>query len=179
MVLSWAGSRRLLALRSAKESRNDDYYLEKLGWPTPVPDQHRPEIVLAVVKARILELRHEELGDVAAINQVLLPHMGALYRLAARGHWLQEKAPVRPIMIDADYGFRASTCPQLTAGEFRLSILVTAPQDELTMALEILNRNVTYPLGPYPEIREFANMLDQVQASGKNWKGKEFFGYTS
>ena len=189
----------VLALRSAKESKNDDYYLEKLGWPTPVPDQHRAEIVLAVVKARILELRqpearsrpvfagrafyvalrHEELGDIAAINQALLPHMGALYRLAARGHWLQEKAPVRPIMIDADYGFRTSTCPQLTAGDFRLSILVTAPQDELTMALEILDRDVTYPLGPYPEIREFANMLDQVQASGKNWKGKEFFGYTN
>ena len=47
----------------------------------------------------------KSVGDIAAINQALLPHMGALYRLAARGHWLEEKAPVRPIISMRTMGF--------------------------------------------------------------------------
>jgi hypothetical protein len=84
---------------------------------------------------------------------------------------------IRPRRESRDYGFRSSVFPQLTAGDFRLSILLSAEED-LTMAIEMPVRDVTYPLGFYPQIREFARMLTRVKASG-HWKGREFFGYTN
>ncbi len=190
----------VLALRTGRNSRNEDYYLAKLGSAsrTSFQQQSEHDVVLATVKALIHELRqpgarnrplfagralyvalrNEDVQDIVALNEALLPHMAALYRLAARGHWLKEKAPVRPVTFGEDFGFRASNCPQITAGDFRLSILVSPPEDELRMMLEMADREVIYPLGPYPEIREFDTMLNQVKTTGKNWKGKEFFAYT-
>jgi hypothetical protein len=103
--------------------------------------------------------------------------MPALFRFAARGHWLREQRPLRPRREGKDYGFRCSVFPQITAGDFRLSMLLGAEED-FAMALEMLARDVTYPLGPYPQIREFATMLTQVKGSGQ-WKDREFFGYTN
>jgi hypothetical protein len=122
-------------------------------------------------------LRDENLEDIATVNSALADYLPALYRLAARGHWLQEQRPIRLRRIGKDYGFRSSVFPQVTGGDFRLSILPTDEED-LSMALEMPIRDVTYPLGPYPQIREFATMLERLQP-GAQWKGREFFGYSS
>ena len=56
--------------------------------------------------------------------------------------------------------------------------MLLGAKEDLAMALEMLARDVTYPLGPYPQIREFATMLTRVKGSGQ-WKDREFFGYTN
>jgi hypothetical protein len=50
-------------------------------------------------------------------------------------------------------------------------------EEDLAMALEMPAREVIYPLEPYPQILEFATMLDRLEPAG-HWKGREFFGYT-
>ena len=45
------------------------------------------------------------------------------------------------------------------------------------MAIDMSARDVIYPLGFYPQIREFATMLTRLKGS-RHWKGREFFGYT-
>jgi hypothetical protein len=44
---------------------------------------------------------------------------------------------------------------------------------ELQLVLGMNGRGVLYPLGPYPEIQEFAAMLQQVK-SGRAWSGMHF-----
>jgi hypothetical protein len=189
----------LLALRTGSRANRDPYYLGNIGPPavTRGKSLSDSEAVTQSVKQLIRTLREpgsttkpvfagrnfyvairdEELEDIAAVNHALLQHMPALFRFAARGHWLREQRPIRPRRESQDYGFRSSVFPQLTAGDFRLSILLSAEED-LTMAIEMPVRDVTYPLGFYPQIREFATMLTRVKASG-HWKGREFFGYTN
>jgi hypothetical protein len=189
----------LLALRTGSAVNRDRYYLGNIGAPALTKGKSRSdsEAVIQSVKQLIRTLREpgstikpvfagrnfyvairdEDLEDIAAVNHALLPHMSALFRFAARGHWLREQRPIRPRRESQDYGFRSSVFPQLTAGDFRLSILLSAEED-LTMAIEMPVRDVTYPLGFYPQIREFAKMLTRVKASG-HWKGREFFGYTN
>lgn len=187
----------LLALRPGGSQR-DPYYLGNLG-PLPAADhqQSRGEAVTRSVQQLIrtlrepgpttrpvfaarnlyVALRDEDLQDIATVNHALLPHLPVLFRLAARGHWLREQRPVRPRRESQDYGFRSSVFPQIAAGDFRLSLLLTAEQD-LTMAIEMVSRDVIYPFASYPQIREFATMLSRVKTS-RHWRGREFFGYTN
>jgi len=43
--------------------------------------------------------------------------------------------------------------------------------------LSLDHKNVAYPLGHFPEIREFAAMLERMKA-GETWSGVHFHGYT-
>lgn len=85
--------------------------------------------------------------------------------------------PDRKVSEVRDYGLRTSVFPTLCAGEFRLSTLLTSDGD-LAMALEMTSREAVYPLGPFPQIREFATLLEQL-SPGDIWEGAEFFGYTN
>jgi hypothetical protein len=121
-------------------------------------------------------LRDENLEDIAAVNNALLPYMSALFRLAARGHWFLEQRPIRGKRVLSDYACMPSLIPPISAGDFRLTILQTDDED-LSMGLEMSTRQVLYPLEPYPKIREFVTMLQRLRPAGY-WKGREFFGYT-
>ena len=45
------------------------------------------------------------------------------------------------------------------------------------MLLEMTPKHISYPLSPYPTIREFATMLSLLQP-GKPWHGSQFSGFT-
>src|SRR2546428_768413 len=186
----------VMTLRVAGAPQRDPYYLGNLGSRPLGKQALETETLTESVKALIRELRgpgsvtrplfagrnlyvalrDENLEDVAAVNQVLLPYLRTLYGFAARGHWLQEQRPLRPRRAVKDYGVRSSVFPKVEAGDFWLTILLTDEED-LATALQMSTRNVLYPLEPYPQIREFATMLTRLEPAG-HWKGREFFGYT-
>ena len=61
-------------------------------------------------------------------------------------------------------------------GGIRLSGNISG-EGEVSLLLALEPRNVTYPLGAFPEIREFAAMLDRMKP-GETWSGVYFHGYT-
>ena len=121
-----------------------------------------------------MTLRDETLPGIAAINDALSPYLSTLFRLAARGHWLRERKPVRAPRSTHDF---VSPTYQVGAGDHRLSILV-ASDGEIEMLLEMDRKDVAYPLTRYPRVREFATMVARLEP-GRYWKGREFFGYTN
>jgi hypothetical protein len=55
---------------------------------------------------------------------------------------------------------------------------VLTSDGDLAMALDMTSREAVFSLGPYPEIREFAALLEHLPETGY-WKGVEFMGYTN
>lgn len=189
----------VLAVRSLRTDRGtglDRYYLSNLGAPESAEYNERqmdPDLVPKVVRTLVAQLgqtptgpkpafagrclyvalRDEELADLIALNRALAPLMPTLFRLAARGHWIRERRPVRPQRKDA---IIAGSVPPLVREGFRLTCNVDS-EGEVSMLLSMHRKNVMYPIGPYPEIREFAAMLDQLKPGGA-WRGLHFDAYT-
>ncbi len=191
----------LLKIRVGESPDLDQYYLKKLrgcAWADgrdsgvarvsgvvqslirELSETESPIRPVLVGRTLHVALRDEEFSGVMAINEALMPFLPTFFRLAARGHWLKERRPVRPERKASevrDYGLRTSVFPPVCAGEFQLSTLLTSDGD-LAMALEMTSREAVYPFGPFPQIREFASLLEQLTPGGI-WKGVEFFGYTN
>ena len=53
-----------------------------------------------------------------------------------------------------------------------------AGNGELRMLIEMSRKQIIYPLGCYPRIREFGSMLERLELKGY-WKGREFLGFVS
>jgi hypothetical protein len=181
-----------------KASVREDFYLKNLGLeahelPAGGPP---PKGLVEAIRAKQQRLRdprwsaglfqfsrsfyvalmHEDFKGVEALNEALVPFLPALYRLAARGHWLAEKVPVRYTTAAKDYGFVPVNIPTVKLGDFVLTTLVTDDGD-LAAALNFLSRKVTYPMGPYPQIRDLWTTLKGLRP-GEQWTGHEFFAYT-
>ena len=191
----------LLKARAGESPDRDQYYLKKLRASAWADHRDRGVAkVIGVVQSLIQELREpespvrpvfvgralhaalrdERFSSVMAINEALMPFLPTLFRLAARGHWLKERRPVRPerrAFEVRDYGARASVFQPVCTGEFQVTTLLTGDGD-LAMALEMTSREAVYPLWPFPQIREFAALLEQLPSGGL-WKGTEFLGYTN
>ena len=130
---------------------------------------------VAVGRNLYVVLRDERLRGVEALNQALRPYLPALFRIAARGHYLREKRPVRE-QRRADFnGLRPPHAPPVVVGDFRLSTAIDET-NEFSMLLDLQPYRVLYPLEPYPVIRDFATMLGALKP-GEQWRGQEFFGY--
>jgi len=114
-------------------------------------------------------LRDEILPDLMALNQALEPHLPTLFRLAARGHWMREHRPVRVRPSDS---MLVTPIPTRIAGRFHLRAFV-AGDGELRLALEMDRPNTIYLLDTYPEIQEFAAMLQQLECD-RIWDGVHF-----
>jgi len=191
----------LLKVRAGESPDRDQYYLKKLracAWVhgrdsgvarvggvvqsliQELRETESPVRPVFVGRTLHVALRDEEFSSVMGINEALMRFLPTFFRLAARGHWLKEHRPVR---LDRkaselrDYGFRPSVFQPVCAGEFRLTILLTGDGD-LAMALEMTSRKAVYPLGRFPQIREFAALLEHLSPGGI-WKGREFLGYTN
>ncbi|MGH7814875.1 MAG: hypothetical protein ACREQI_12830 [Candidatus Binataceae bacterium] len=119
--------------------------------------------------------RDEQLKGIEALNKALLPYMPALFRIAARGHYLREGRPVRERLDQVRKGFEGPQPPPVVSGDLRLSITIDAT-NEFSFLLDFGPRRVLYPLDSYPVIRGFAAMLAAVKPGG-TWRGREFFGY--
>ena len=122
-------------------------------------------------------VRADQFPSVASINEALTPFLPTLFRLAARGHWLLHHRPVRALgQTSQNYGIPDGEFPPVHAGGFQLATVLTDDGD-LAMALSMLSRDAICAFGPFPEIREFAALLEQLRP-GAFWKGPTFRGYT-
>ena len=170
----------------------DRYYLGNLGVPDGLRFNERQYDAQLVPRAvgRLLEqlrqspglpvptfaarnlfvaLRDEVLEDVVALNTVLEPLLGRLFRLAARGHWIRERRPVR---VPNAAHVCSLHIPPNAIGGIALSVSSNA-EGELLLELIMESRGVSYAIGPYPQIREFAALADQLEP-GRNWNGLIF-----
>jgi len=189
----------VLAVRGLRRSRGvelDRYYLGNIGTQEEAAVNERqldPDLVPRVTARWIQQLREspaspekpsfagrnfyvsirdEELPDIVALNRVLRPHIETLFRLAARGHWMREHEPVRSFR---DRQIFADTIPAVKAAGFRLEFSVSS-QGEVSILVMMDDKDVMYPLGNYPEIREFAAMLERT--GPEEWRGVHFRAYT-
>ena len=183
-------------LRTERGAGLDRYYLGNLGVPEGAGFNERqldPELVAQRVASVVEELhrnptgskplfagrcffvalRDEAIADVIALNRVLEPHIPALFRLAARGHWMREHRPLRTLR---DQNVVVGSVPPVEQGGFRVSGNVSGT-GEVSLAISLIQKNVEYPIGCFPEIREFALMLQQLK-EGSTWTGVHFHGYT-
>jgi hypothetical protein len=189
-----------LAVRSLRTERGaglDRYYLGNLGVPEGAGFNERrldPELVPQTVAHLIQQLRElpegpkpllagrcfyvalrdEPLMDVAAITRALEPYIATLFRLAARGHWSRENRPVRS---REEHPAIVASVPTLEQAGLRLSSEVNG-QGEVRLSFSVAQKNVMYPISSYPEIREFATMLERIKPGGV-WNGVHFHAYTS
>lgn len=189
----------LLAIRGLRADRGiglDRYYLENLGAPAGAALNERqldPDLVPRTVAELTEELRRtpsgpkpafagrcfyvalrdEVITDLRALNRALAPLMPTLVRLAARGHWIRERRPVRrrqetAVVVDS--------IPPIVRGDFRLTCSVGG-EGEVSIHLEMDRKNVIYPISTYPKIREFAAMLSQLKPGGQ-WHGIHYHAFT-
>ena len=182
-----------MAVRTLRRERGvelDRYYLGNLGLAGGAALRQRqldsdlvPRTVAALIRqlrestpqpksvfvGRILHvaLREESLEDIASVNQYLCPYLPVLYRLAARGHWLRERRPVRA--DDGGNHFVSRAFPPMLCGDYRLSICVTNA-GEAEIVIEMDRKGISYTLGTYPRIREFATLLARLKTGG-DWTG--------
>src|SRR5439155_13659507 len=119
-------------------------------------------------------LRDESAAGIEAINRGLQPYWDTLWRLAARGHWLREKRPIRPNRPDLILR-AAAPIPPVEVEGFRLSVVGT--EGDITMLLEMAPKHICYALSPYPIIREFATMVSDL-VPDTPWYGSRFTGFT-
>jgi hypothetical protein len=189
----------VLAVRGLRSSRGvelDRYYLGNIGTQEEGAVNERqldPDLVPRVSSRWVQQLREsptspekpsfagrnfyvairdEELPDIVALNRVLRPHLETLFRLAARGHWMREHEPVRSLR---DTQIFADTIPAMQAAGFRLEFTVSS-QGEVSVLVMMDAKDVMYPLGSYPEIREFGAMLERTGPD--EWRGVHFRAYT-
>src|SRR5215471_18173779 len=175
----------LLAVRSLRTDRGgglDRFYLGTLDVPVATVFSERqfdPELLPHAIDDLIqglrqgetspkgvvfagrnlyVALRDETVNDVIALNRSLTTYPEILFRLAARGHWIRER---RPLRMPQDLQAAAQVLESSSTGPFQVTASVGDAGD-LAVLLAMRDRGVGYPLGSYPEIREFVAMLRQL-----------------
>jgi hypothetical protein len=166
----------LLAVRSLRTGRGgglDRFYLGNLDVPVATVFNKRqfdPELLPRTVEDLIqglrqgttstkrvvfarrnlyVALRDEAVNDVIALNRSLTAHLGVLFRLAARGHWIRER---RPLRMPRELPSAAEAIESSDSGPFQVAATVEDGGD-LILIVAMRHRGVRYPLGSYPEIR--------------------------
>jgi hypothetical protein len=186
----------LLAVRSLRTGRGgglDRFYLGNLDVPVATVFNERqfdPELLRGAIADLIqglrqgetslkhvafagrnfyVALRDESVNDVVALNRSLTTYLGVLFRLAARGHWIRER---RPLRMPREVPAAAQVIETSESGPFQVTACIQDSGD-LTLLIDMRHRGVRYPLGSYPEIREFEAMLRQLDR-GQVWNGGYF-----
>jgi hypothetical protein len=110
------------------------------------------------------------------LDHILAPYWPTLWGVAARGHWIRNRRPIRAVGtvgtevrdrwdLDRDHLLR------LSVGEFSLSFRrLGGPEFATTLDLGRA-RGVTIKITQYPELAELHAMLDGSEYS---WTGKYF-----
>lgn len=130
----------------------------------------------------LYEFLEEEAFGIEAINQALKPQWAALWRAAARGHYLVTGDPVRDASRSAasDHAW-GPAISSIFEGGFVLSFAVGSERDLSVLVSLPEARQAMYEIGPWPMIAELRAMLRQWDTSQPNsyWRGRWFFGYTA
>lgn len=191
--------RAILAVRELRTRSGislDHYYLSNIGIPNlPQLNERQidPHVVPEIFKKVIEQLekgdassratfagrifnvaiRDEEVPNIIALNKALKPYVDPLFRLAARGHWIRERRPVRD---DLDNERRTDDIPLFKVKGFRLDSTVD-DNGEVMFLLDMEEKDTQYQLKEYPEIREFVTMLDRLEHC-REWRGIFYRGGT-
>ncbi len=186
------------------KSEKDDYYLGNLPAQCrpeghKVSDPVTPDLVrqtvaetircvsnpamqsIALHAARNLYvfLEDEKISGVTRLNEALFPYWPVLWRVAARGHYLERKEPVRETLREQDDSIYRPALPSVEQGGYRLSF-ARGRGNEVSLLLSFpAVRDAMYPMGPYPMISEFRAMLAALpKIEFPNvWDGEHFLGY--
>jgi len=187
----------LLAVRGLRSDRGvglDRYYLGNLGIPDgPALSERQfdpdllPQVAIRLIESLrqsppppkpafagrnlFVAVRDEVIEDVIALNRVLDPFVEALFRLAVRGHWMREKRPVRRGREEQSL---YSELPAVGGGGFKMQASINS-EGEVSIRVLMDNKDVVFPIVTYPEIREFAAMLEQL-VPDREWKGIHYSG---
>ena len=187
----------LLAVRGLRTGRGtglDRYYLGNLvdggAWNDRKLDQDlAPDLIrklmeevrvsgsgkkaAAVGRCLYVAVRDEEFQEIVALNSVLARHMNTLFRMAARGHWIKEK---RPLRLVRDGSLLLGSVP--TVKQEDLSLSVTAASTDISFSVGIDSGDLIYIVSGYAQIREFHAMLKAL-APNQVWTGVSFHGLSN
>jgi hypothetical protein len=190
----------VLAVRALREDLGvelDRYYLSNIGTPEEASLNDRqvdPDLVPRVTARWLQQLREpessrrpgfagrnfyvairdEQLRNIVALNRSLWPYMETLFRLGARGHWIRERVPVRSLERLQSF---VDTIPGVQMPGLRVECKINVEGD-VNMLIVMDDKDVMYPLAPYPVIREFSAMVNDVRP-GQTWTGAYFLAYTA
>jgi hypothetical protein len=186
------------ALRTEAHDSLDAYYLGNLpieSRPKPAKRASRDSVRLAVQETRraaddlsvpwqprfvgrnlyaLLESDH--LAGAEDLTRALRPYWPALWRLAARGHYLQTGAPVRDVVTGREQ-FYQPPIPSLAEGAYTLH-LARDGATELSVLIGFPPaRGVQYPVSGYPRLSEFRAMVATLaDRHDARWSGAAFLG---
>jgi hypothetical protein len=192
------------ALRTKEESRLDAFYLGNLPpecRPAPSKRANRPALTDAeMVRRTVAELRRvvsdpattwqplligrnlyvaldeDALPGAEDVHRALRPFWPVLWRLAARGHFVETRAPVRDPVTDKAGQYQPSM-PSLSEGPYTLEFL-RGPGREFSVVISFPGvRGPKYPILGYPKLMEFRAMLSAIVADHEtgDWTGTYFF----
>jgi hypothetical protein len=121
-------------------------------------------------------LESDHLAGAEDLTRALRPCWPTLWRLAARGHYLQAAMPVRDAVTGGEHLYQPPI-PSLTDGAYTLH-LARDGATELSVLIGFPPaRGVQYPVSGYPRLSEFramvATLADRHEA---RWSGAAFLG---
>lgn len=141
--------------------------------------QKRRRPLLAIRNLYTL-LDEEKFSNVEKLNDALLPHWAALWRVCARGHYAAHHKPLRPRPTEGnDDDFELPVQRGLLAqeeGGYRLD-LVREKSNEFSPILQFPGPLAPrYPVSGYARIAEFRRMLEghDITRPFAQWKGSYF-----
>jgi hypothetical protein len=113
----------------------------------------------------------EESVDSTRLDRLLAPFWPTLWGLAARGHWIRHRQPVRATgATPEDVQRRMSVPSAITVGELTMSF-TPCGDSEFTTQIDFGSaKRFSYLIGRYPELMEWRAMLEGV--SNQSWNGR-------
>ena len=188
-------------VRPTADSRLDPYYLGNLPpacRPASTPGDQTPAMASEVVRRTLIEMRRhltdqattwvptmlgrnlyvllqdDELPGAEDLTRALRPYWSALWRLAARGHYVRIHAPVRE-PATAREGLYRPPMPSLTEGAYTVSFAHGEGREFSVLLCFPGARGPRYPIIGYPRLAEFRTMLaDLVTGDSCDWTGTYF-----
>jgi len=125
-------------------------------------------------------LEDEKLPGMDAVTKALRPYWLVLWRLAARGHYCQMQAPLRPKSVGQE-PFYQPPIPSMKEADFTLSFSRGEGGDLYLLLSFPGARGATYPIIGYPKITEFRAMLAALspESAKQRWEAEHFLGYVA
>jgi hypothetical protein len=127
-------------------------------------------------------LEEEHFSNIETLNRVLKPYWIALWKTAARGHYITYHVPIRDSAANSLLA-RRSTSPisSVFEGGFVLSFAAGNVTDLSVLLNFPADRKAMHEMAAYPMISEFRSLLELWNSAMPNsfWNGHSFFGYTS
>jgi hypothetical protein len=190
-------------LRTKPDSRLDAYYIGNLPSENrPVPPKRAPRTADGdqdAVRRTVIETRRraadlaatwqpllaarnlyaaleeDDLGGADDINRALRPFWSPLWRLAARGHYVQTLSPIRESVVERE-GLYQPPIPSVSEGSYTLHFARGAGREFSVLLGLPAARGVHYPISSFPRLNEFRTMLATLAIDRPSWTGAQFQG---